>query len=134
MSSQSAFSHPHTGAQSPRDAAGRDRIDESSAESFPASDPPAWAAAGCEPPPGPALDRRSALLRAASGHRVALAYDGGARITGCVLSCRPTRGPVDIVSLADAEVIASDAVPLERHERLVVAVASLVQVDLEELH
>lgn len=120
---QGAFNTRSKG-HSPIDAAGRDRVHESSVESFPASDPPAWAG-GCEKAPDPPSDQRSARLRSAVGDQLTIEYCGGPSIRGHVLAVRPARGVVDFVVLCDASIIDGDGVTLEAAERLVVCVADV---------
>lgn len=128
--SQRPFSQD-AGGPSRTDATGRDRVEEASAESFPASDPPAWAA-GSEPPVEPPCDQRSALLRASTGGRVCFEYETGACIAGVVLAVRPARGPVEFVVLADAEITDQDGSMIEEHERLVICVGVMTHFDNAE--
>ena len=128
MSTQSVPSS--SPGRSVTDAIGRDRVHETSMESFPASDPPAWTV-GCDEA-GPPQDPRSALLRGALGARVHFDYTSGVRIAGVLLAVRPARGTVDFAVLADAWIIDPDGATLEHHERFVLCVAELTRFDLEE--
>ena len=121
---QGTFTPARRQGHSSVDAAGRDRVEEASDESFPASDPPAWAA-GCERPREPAPDARSAGLRDAVRLDLTIEYTGGQCIRGHVLAVRPARGAVDFVVLSDAAIVDREGVTVEQAERLVVSVADV---------
>ncbi len=53
-------------------------------------------------------------VRSLLSHRVIIEYDTGATVTGYLTKCLPAEGPVQLVHIANAVVVAKDGAVLER--------------------
>jgi hypothetical protein len=73
-----------------------------------------------------------ARLRSLVSHRVSIDYDTGARITGYVAGVRPSTGPVMLMTLSRAEIIAADGTVLESHDTLTVCPNSPTAFRMDE--
>jgi hypothetical protein len=71
-------------------------------------------------------------LRSMVSHRVAFEYDTGARVVGYLTACKPASGPVQLVSLAKAEVLDATGRLLEHHESMVLVPNVLAGVKIAE--
>ena len=71
-------------------------------------------------------------LRGLMSHRVRISYDTGAIISGYLSSCRPEAGPVQFVSVANAELKLSDGTVLDRHDEIWLPANTQISFALDE--
>ena len=73
-----------------------------------------------------------AQIRQMVSHRVTFEYDTGAKIVGYLAACRPSTGPVQVVTLSRAEVLDATGEVVERRNELTLVPNALVGVRLTE--
>jgi hypothetical protein len=71
-------------------------------------------------------------LRGLMSHRVRIDYDTGAAVCGYLSACRPEAGPVQFVSVANAELKLADGTVLESHEEIWLPANAQISFALDE--
>ena len=71
-------------------------------------------------------------LRGLTSHRVRIEYDTGAAVVGYLSECKPGQGPVQFVTISNAELTAADGTVLEKHEAISVPANLQVGIQIAE--
>lgn len=71
-------------------------------------------------------------LRGLTSHRVRIEYDTGAAIVGYLAECKPGEGPVQFVTISNAEMTAADGTVLESHEQISVPANVMTGIQIAE--
>ncbi len=71
-------------------------------------------------------------LREMVSHRVSFEYDTGAKVIGYLTSCKPATGPVQLVSLARADVLDATGRVLETSDSLILVPNVMIGVKIAE--
>ncbi len=71
-------------------------------------------------------------LRGLTSHRVRIDYDTGASVVGYLAECKPGQGPVQFITMSNAELTAADGTVLETHESLSMPANAQIGIEIAE--
>ena len=71
-------------------------------------------------------------LRQLMSHRVRIEYDTGSSIVGYLAACRPAAGPVQFVTISNAELTLADGTVLENREEIWIPANGQIRFALAE--